>query len=278
MKLRARLPHNRTYEQILNHYTVEKGIAARLKSASKEERKEIYTTMYKELFQKVPDHPRLITREDKKNRHLSFLKTYNILKRFVHIKSILIEFAPGDCEFAYFLCQYVTKVFAVDISDQRGSHHPMPANFNLVVYNGYDLDIPHDYADVVFSDHFIEHLHSEDVELHFSLVNKVLKKGGVYIFRTPHAFFGPWDVSLYFSDKAEGFHLREWTFTDLERIVKVFNYRKCMGYWRVIENYVKIPILYFKVVELLIGGLPNKLRRIISRLLIPRQIVFISIK
>jgi hypothetical protein len=59
MELRESLAPDRSYEQVLNHYLVEKAIADKLKEANREERKLIYETMYDELFEKVPDHPRL---------------------------------------------------------------------------------------------------------------------------------------------------------------------------------------------------------------------------
>jgi len=50
MKLKRRLPKDRTFEQIKNHYEVEKSIAGNLKSADREKRKTIYPVMYDELF------------------------------------------------------------------------------------------------------------------------------------------------------------------------------------------------------------------------------------
>lgn len=61
MKLLKPLPPNRTYEQILNHYLVEKKLANKLKATkSFEERKKIFAIMYDELFEQVPDHSRLL--------------------------------------------------------------------------------------------------------------------------------------------------------------------------------------------------------------------------
>ena len=278
MKLKAKLPPNRTYEQVLNHYTVEKAIAQRLKRADREERKKIYATMYDELFKNVPDHPRLIERDTNKNRRPSQDKTFRIVRNFITSNSVFLEFAPGDCSFARFMCGYVKQVYAVDIAEQRGSNSETPSNFNLIIYNGYDLDLPPEETDTIFSDQFIEHLHSEDVQYHLQLANTLLKQGGTYIFKTPHAFFGPWDVSLFFSDTAEGFHLKEWTFTELERVVKASGFSSCVGYWRMIKNYAPVPLIYFKAVESVIGMFPHTMKKLISRYFIPRHIVMICKK
>ena len=278
MKLKAKLPENRTYDQVLNHYIVEKAIADKLKKAGREDRKIIYATMYDELFEKVPDHPRLMQRDKDRTHGLSHEKTFRIIKKFIDRESVFLEFAPGDCQFSYYMCKRVKQVYAVDISKQAEDAKEVPPNFDLNIYNGYDLDMPDSIADILFSDHFIEHLHPEDVGHHLCLAIKLLKKNGKYIFRTPHAFFGPWDVSFFFSDKAEGFHLKEWTFTELDKVIKNAGYGKCVGYWRVVKDYIKIPIGYFKVTESIIGMVPHTLRKRVARYFIPRQIVIIAIK
>ena len=54
----------RTPEQLRHHYEVERELADRLRSASREERKQLYAGVYDELFRRVPDHPQLTWRED----------------------------------------------------------------------------------------------------------------------------------------------------------------------------------------------------------------------
>ena len=51
----------RTMEQRRAHYEVETELAARLRNSSREERRNLYTALYDELYEKVPDHP-LLTR------------------------------------------------------------------------------------------------------------------------------------------------------------------------------------------------------------------------
>ena len=43
-----------------------------------------------------------------------------------------------------------------------------------------------------------------DTELHFEIVHKILKPGGMYALRTPHRQSGPHDVSRWFADEPEG--------------------------------------------------------------------------
>ncbi len=165
--------------------------------------------MYDELFKKVPDHPRLTKQEDPSTITKMKKSKLKLIKRFIDKSSIFVEFGPGDCLFAINLCNHVKFVYGVDISDQIRDSDNLPDNFKLIIYDGYNLQMPENSCDVVFSDQLIEHLHPEDIEFHFEMVRKILKPQGVYMFRTPHRFLGPHDISRFFSDEAEGFHLKE---------------------------------------------------------------------
>ena len=59
---------DRTFEQIREHYEIEKELAARLRSASKEERRNLYTAVYDELMQRVPQHPLLLAKRSARDR------------------------------------------------------------------------------------------------------------------------------------------------------------------------------------------------------------------
>lgn len=276
MNLKRRLPDDRTFEQIKNHYQVEKSIALKLKSASREERRALYPHIYDELFKKVPDHPRLRRIEDSEEITALNRKKLEMAKKYLNESVIFVEFAPGDCHFASYVTQFVKYVYAIDISDQRSPAFKTPDNFRLVLYDGYDLDLKENSADVVFSDQLIEHLHPEDVEFHFELIKRILRDKGVYIFRTPHAFFGPHDISKYFSEEPEGFHLKEWTYSEIGQILKRVNYSFWYGFLRVKKKYTRIPFGYFKLVEIMLQNLPIKQRRFFSRFFLSRQMLVIG--
>jgi SAM-dependent methyltransferase len=209
-------------------------------------------------------------------------QTLQFLKEYLNDSTVYVEFGPGDCQLASTLCQYAKKVIAVDISDQRKDRSRLPSNFELIIYDGYDLNMKRNSVDVVFSDQFIEHLHPEDVEYHFQLVNRILRDKGLYIFRTPHAYFGPHDISKFFSDEPEGFHLKEWTHAEIEEILKKVNFTSWDGFWRInskLNNkYLKIPFRYFKTAEAMLKGLPKKPQRKVSRLFLPLKVFMLAVK
>jgi SAM-dependent methyltransferase len=282
MKLKRKLPKDRTFEQLRKHYEVERPIAAKLKKADREERKRIFPMMYNELFTKVPDHPRNRARKSVDEIQASNRQKLQLVKERLNDSTVFVEFGPGDCRFAFEVCKHVKKVYAVDISDQRAEKLQVPENFELIIYDGYNLDIESDSVDVAFSDQLIEHLHPEDVEDHFQLVKRILGDDGLYILRTPHAFFGPHDISKYFSDEPEGLHLKEWTYSEIGKILKRLNFSSWDGFWRINrklnKKLIRIPFYYFKITEEMLRGLPKKPQRFLSRLFLPLQLSMIALK
>jgi len=258
-------PADRTFEQIKNHYEVERAIATRLKQSGREERKVIYETMYDELFQKVPDHPRLRQRESKELTVSANRAKWSFIKKFIDKSTVFAEFAPGDCQFAVEVCKHAKFVYGIDISDQKGQITDAPNNFKLIIYNGYDLEWEESSVDVVFSDWLIEHLHPQDTMNHFQLVRQILKKNGLYLFRTPHKFSGPHDISEYFSDEPEGFHLKEWTYTELADLLEALDYSSWHGYYRVKGKWIKMPFWYLTFFEKTLKFFPTQYRKFTSK-------------
>jgi len=267
----------RDFEEIKRHYEIEKAIAKRLKKATREERKIIYKTMYDELFTKVPDHPRLIKQEDPNTIKKMKKSKFNLVKRFIEKCTVFVEFGPGDCLFAIDLCNHVKFVYGVDISNQIKNPDTLPDNFKLIIYDGYNLKMIENSADVAFSDQLIEHLHPEDIKFHLEMVRKILKPKGVYVFRTPHKFLGPHDISRFFSDKAEGFHLKEWTYCELAEIFRDLKYSYWYGYWYAKGIQIKMPFIYFRILEGTLSILPKMIKKSLSKILLP-NITMVAIK
>ena len=186
----------------------------------------MFKALYDELFQRVPDHPRLTRRDSAEASRRKAEGQMRLLSSFLNGETTLVEFAPGDCRLAYMAAAVVKKVVGVDISDQRSEEDraAAPPNFELVVYDGYTLDQPFGAADVVFSFQFLEHLHPDDVAPHFELARHLLRPGGWYVFDTPHRLSGPHDVSRYFGDELQCFHFQEWTFREMIALLGPFGF------------------------------------------------------
>lgn len=50
----------RTRNQVREHYEIEKELAARLRNASREERRHLYSSLYDDLLRRIPHHPMLL--------------------------------------------------------------------------------------------------------------------------------------------------------------------------------------------------------------------------
>ncbi len=257
----------RTPERIRHHYEVEKELAARMRASTREERTALFKTLYTELFNRVEDHPRLTRRETAEASRRNLEAQLRLLRPHFPSsgpKPVLVEFAPGDCRLAGAAATSCAKVYGVDISDQRSPGEVFPENFELIVYDGYQLGLPDGCATLAFSYQFLEHLHPDDVDPHFAMANRLLQPGGVYVFDTPHRFSGPHDVSAHFGETLDCFHFQEWTYRDMRKLLKRHGFsrtaihRKGRLFRGALANAVHDSI------ETIVGALPRPLRRKIS--------------
>ena len=220
----------RSLERLRHHFEVERELADRLRHSSRAGRTELFRTMYDELFVRVPDHPRLTRRDTEESSRRAVAARMALLRgQLPGVKSFL-EFAPGDCRLAFEVCKHVPQVYAVDISDQTGGLKDVPRNFKLILYDGYSLNLPDNSVDLAYSYQFLEHLHPDDVESHFQLIQRVLRPGGAYIFSTPHLYSGPHDISAGFTETPQGFHLKEWTYREMNSLLQRVGYSEARIY------------------------------------------------
>lgn len=256
-------------ERLLHHFEVEKELAARLRSSTREERTELFKTLYSELFERVPDHPRLTRRETAADSRKNIEVQMRLLEPHLRPDSTLLEIAPGDCRLSFAAAGRCHNVIGVDISDQRAPEDPGPANFDLIIYDGYHLDLPDESFDIAFSYQFLEHLHPEDVELHFQMVHRLLRPGGVYVFDTPHRFSGPHDISQYFGDSLDCFHFQEWSYREMRKLLMRHSFARTRihrkGY--LIENSLLNSV--HDGIESVTEWLPKSFRRRISSRIFP---------
>jgi SAM-dependent methyltransferase len=216
----------RSWDRLRHHFEVERELAQRLLHSTRDQRTRLFSDLYGELFSRVPDHPRLTRRETPEDSRRAVAARMMLLREHLPGVKTFLELAPGDCRLAFEVCRHVETVIGVDISDQSGSLKEAPKNFKLVVYDGYHIELPDDSVDLAFSYQFLEHLHPEDVASHMQLIHRLLKPGGIYIFDTPHRYSGPHDISVFFSDTPQGFHLKEWTYGEMAKVIRDAGFRE----------------------------------------------------
>ena len=270
IQLRQPLPAHRSYQQVLHHYQVEKALADQLKATDRAGRARIYGTMYDELFREVPDHPRLSRRQDEQASDHANRGKLALLRPVLAADRIVLEFGSGDCAFMAMLAGQVREVIAVDISDQRDPQRRFPDNLRHVVYDGFELDtVQASSVDIAFSDQLIEHLHPEETAAHLRLVSRLLKPGGCYVLNTPHPMNGPHDVSKYFSNVAQGFHLKEWSFTELAALLRQNGFSRIQARWSARQINLPLPMLLVRLMEAGLARLPPAWARRLSRYALP---------
>lgn len=254
----------RSPERLRHHFEVEKELGDQLRKSRREDRAALFMRLYPELFQRVPDHPRLTRRDTPEQSAASVESRMRLLRDVLGSDLTFLEFAPGDCHLAYAAAQHCRKSIGADISDQRNPEDQPPANFELVIYDGYNIQLPDQCADIAFSYQMLEHLHPEDLPLHFAMAHRLLKSGGLYIFDTPHRLSGPHDISRFFSDVPQGFHLKEYTYGELATLLRQAGFTKvfCLRRGKIRRHPLFFPFTRFA--ETVIRWLPKSLRKKIA--------------
>jgi len=258
----------RTQERLRHHFEVERELAARLRQSTREQRTRLFGQLYNELFERVPDHPRLTRRDTPEDSRRKVASQLRLLEPFLTPDTTLLEFAPGDCRLAAAAAARVKQVIGVDISDQRAADEASPPNLELVVYDGYQLNVPERSVDVCFSYQFLEHLHPDDIDPHFAMARRVLRPGGVYVFDTPHRYSGPHDISACFGDSLQCFHFQEWTHREMRRVLRRHGFSRSWVFRFGRPQRSRLLNAAVDAVELLLSPLPQRLRRLLCRRLL----------
>jgi len=111
----------------------------------------------------------------------------------------------------------------------------------------------------------MEHLHPDDVIEQLEQVFKALKPGGEYLCITPNRLSGPHDISKYFDQEATGFHLKEYTISEIDALFKKTGFKNPKLYFGGKGWYIKLPIAPFRIFEKALELFPIKARRVLLK-------------
>lgn len=266
-------PAGRSPERLRYHYEVEKALAAKLRSAPKADRRRLYSELYDELFRLVPDHPQTVAKDAAEQRQVWVRDRMASVAGLLDGTTTVLEIGPGDCAFSFALAPRVREVVAVDVSSEITRHPSLPPNFRLIISDGTSIDVPPGSVDLVYSDQLMEHLHPDDAVEQLRNIAATIRPGGAYLCRTPNRLSGPHDVSGHFVDRAEGFHLREYSLRELATLfagVGLARQRVLVGGVGHYLNWPTWPVLAF---ETILEALPSLLRRGIARSAVGRALL-----
>jgi len=237
------LRERRSPEQLWEHYLLEKELAATLMAAPKTERARLYSWAYEELFRRIPHHPQLRIKASPEEQSRRVAQQMSLLRPWLEPETIFLEIGAGDCALSFAVAEIVTHVYAVDVSATITSAARQPRNFELVLSDGTSIPTPEGQVTLAYSNQLMEHLHPEDALLQLTNIYRALAPGGIYICITPNRLNGPHDISRYFDDVATGFHLREYTSTELIAMFRRVGFRTVRQWLRTPRGHVAIPNL-----------------------------------
>jgi SAM-dependent methyltransferase len=256
-----------TPAELREHYDVERELADRLRRASKEERRELYSVVYAERSARIPHHPLVQAAADPAARALAVAPQVRLCRRFVGREHSFLEVGAGDGAVALALAPFVKHSTAADVTTALAPSGPRPGNFEFVAFDGFELPLPAASVDFVYSNDVAEHLHPDDLPDHLHAVRRVLRPGGRYLCVTPNRLSGPHDVSRHFASTPEGFHLREYSLGELSQAFAAAGFAGSETVTSVAGYAVRaipgLPVVrsFERVVELL----PQRARRVAAR-------------
>ncbi|MGI9257777.1 MAG: class I SAM-dependent methyltransferase [Gammaproteobacteria bacterium] len=263
-------------EQIKEHYEIERKLADRLRNSTKEERAGLYTSLYDELFRRVPYHPQLTNKENPSERLRAVRRSIRLFGKRLRSDSVFLEIGPGDCALSAEVASAADRVVAVDVSTEI-PNKDLPSNVEFVVSDGSSIDMPEASVDIAYSNQLMEHLHPDDAEQQLTSIYRVLKSGGRYYCITPNRLTGPHDISSYFDSEATCFHLREYSNEELVELFRAAGFRKVLTYIGKQGIYIRVPLFLKIWTERLIVRIPRPIRRPLSNFFLTRLILRIVI-
>ena len=256
---------NRTQEELLEHYKIEKELASKLRNASKEERKHLYTSLYDELFKRVPLHPQLTRKKSLEETKLAVNDQINCLKSFLTKNISFLEVGAGDCALSLEVTKYVKQVFAIDVSNEVTRNSKNPDNFHLIISDGCSIPVPEKSINVIYSNQLMEHLHPDDALEQLQNIYNALVPEGIYVCITPTRLTGPHDISKYFDKVATGFHLKEYTITEMNTLLRKIGFSNVKLLVRTKSQFITIPLIFSLLCERFVGIMPDSLAKSIAR-------------
>ena len=245
-------------------YETEKRLAAKLNSASPNERLSLYGSVYDEFFRAVPINSQATVGQSRVKRQQSVSKELRALEPLLDGVESFLEIGCGDGALSLRVAERIPRVHAMDASPEPAGGRAMPANCRLLVSQGIDIPLAPGSVCLAYSNQWLEHLHPDDALTHLQMVATVLKRDGRYVCATPNRLSGPHDISGLFDDIATGLHLKEYTIAELRSLFRHAGFSGIELHAGGNGRYVRCPFVIGLICESLIAQLPLPYRRSVA--------------
>lgn len=256
MKIKPATSERRTPEQLAEHYQIERELASRLRASSRQERRHLYSSLYDELYRRLPSHPQLTRKASPTEKARAVHAQMRLLRRFLGKDTTFLEIGPGDCALSFAVAGLVKRVYAVDVSDEITHASAAPENFQLILSDGCGVPVPPGSVDLAYSNQLMEHLHPDDAAEQLRNIYDALAPGGAYVCITPNRLTGPHDISRYFDRVATGFHLKEYAVQELHALFRQAGFARFKAYSGGKGIYARLPLRALIACEHLLLALP----------------------
>jgi SAM-dependent methyltransferase len=209
-------------EQARKHWEVERRLTDRLLATTPDNRWEEFSRAYSELYRELPWLNQAVLTDRS--------QIFSQWSKLIASGARIFEVGSGKAELLKFLSTRGHHCTATEITNERGEHHTKNES-NLIWRTTDGIHLadfePEGHYDVVISTGVIEHFHPDDIITHFSHARRILRRGGRYIFTTPHIASGPHDLSRAFGEeRAICMHLREYDYPSLGSILHQAGFHK----------------------------------------------------
>jgi ubiquinone/menaquinone biosynthesis C-methylase UbiE len=179
----------------------------------------------------------------RKNLFLEHFLRYRFASEFVKNKTVL-DVACGTGFGSYFLIKSgAKKIFAIDNDAQTIGYAKSTyadKNIDYLLADAQKIPLKNNSVDVVVSFETIEHV--KEPELFLNEIQRILKPNGLLILSTPNR-------QTSYEDNP--FHLKEFTFGELQTILNNFKEETFYGQRKVSKKIIAVYKLLFKQFKLL---------------------------
>jgi SAM-dependent methyltransferase len=123
----------------------------------------------------------------------------------------------------------------------------------------------------------MEHLHPDDALEQLENIFRALTPGGVYVCVTPNRLSGPHDISRLFDGVATGFHLKEYSTSELNSLFRRVGFSRVRVRIGIKGKYISLPIFPIVLLEATLDRFPRVIERWIARSLLFRPLLGIRL-
>lgn len=213
----------------LHHYQVEREYARRILETPKgsDERRQVFRQAYSDVIGNI------IEKYNPGGGETTYTDMVVAIVRVLHAllhkrTASVLDLGCGSGHLLVGLAKANYDVYGIDVSEASiaEAKHDL-ASFGkadrVKHADVLDYDAPTKF-DIIVMDNVIEHLVPDETSDILAKCYEMLAPDGYLVVLTPHSFSGPHDISRYFvpfGSKAQGFHLKEFSFTEMNESLTV---------------------------------------------------------